>query len=189
MIIQQSHGSGFFLDLHLKKRPAHNYSTMWIVRAQLICMHLTDAAFHRVGYEKWLPLSVCSLLLVPLEGCSSVPPRLFVYWFHFIYRLGLISLSVDGLCNKHLSNDRVEALNAEVQHAESAHYRYNAALWWRPIVIVDFHVDFWSLDLKSNTNGLLNSTLSYILMESTSWARVITFRCRHLVFCQDGYKV
>lgn len=131
----------FWLASAKKKNPAHNYATMWIVRAQLICMHLTDATFHRPGYEKWLSLSVCSLLLVPLEGCSSVPPRLFVYWLHFIYRSGKISLSVDSLCNKHLSHDRVEALNAEVQHAEAAHYRDNAALWWRPIVTVDFHVD------------------------------------------------
>lgn len=78
-------------------------------------------------------------------------------------------MSVDDLCNKHLSNDRAEALNAEVQHAEAVHYRYNAALWWRHVVtslIVEFYVDcnhFWSLDLKSNTNSLLNSTLRYII--------------------------
>lgn len=178
--------SFFFLACSCKKRPAHNYATMWIVWAQLICMHLTDATFHRPGYEKWLSLSVCSLL-VPLEVCSSVPPRLFVYWFHFIYRSGQNSLSVDGLCNKHLSNDRVEALNAEVQHAEAAHYRYNAAFWWRPIVtslIVDFQVDcnhFWSLDLKSNTNRL-NPTLRQNLMESTSCARVI-FAFSRCYFC------
>lgn len=187
MRIQQSHGSFFFFFLACicKKRPAHNYATMWIVRAQLICMHLTDATFHRPGYEKWLSLSVCSLLLVPLEGCSSVPPRLFVYWFNFIYRSAQISLSVDGLCQRHLSNDRVEALNAEVIGGGSslslqccplvATYSYNRFPRWL------YCNHFWSLDLKSNTNRLLNSTLRYILMESTSWARVI-FTFRHCCY-------